>query len=45
MDEFLDDDEMDLLNWSTTLDFESYQQSWKSIATSSRYRKCSLPEP
>ena len=36
LDEFLDDDEMELLNWSTTLDFESYQQSWKAIATSSR---------
>ena len=36
LDEFLDDDEMELLNWSTTLDFESYQQSWTAIATSSR---------
>lgn len=35
-DEFLDDDEMDLLNWSTTLDFESYQKSWTAVATSSR---------
>jgi len=27
---------MDLLNWSTALDFESYQMSWQGIATSSR---------
>lgn len=36
LDAFLDEDEMELLNWSTTLDFESYQQSWRTIATSSR---------
>lgn len=35
LDDLFDDD-AELLNWSSALDFESYERSWKTMATSTR---------